>query len=282
MLILNSSHRSNKLVNIYSLLDILHPDNFKWHTDVGQICVNVSKCDECKRGDHRIVGKDTHGLPVNLYLKNKPRLLMSILTSCEESIDFGGHPYQTIYSSLDQKNAFNVESIDGRVPVVNGSITFDDFMEEHNTVFFLDELLGNRIIAIEAHKLAFYKIINNVLVKSGELSPTPLAYLKKLYEKSIKEIDELDKSIFTYAYDDETAIWFVLGVDLSSKTRNLVMCLFNNFDGRLLKKIKLPKKMKIDEFADYDIYFDLDLLFICQNNINQSKAICYRLVRDEV
>lgn len=283
MLILSNPQPPDQFVNIYSLTDILDPENYKWYTDIDKHCTNEERCDECWRSEARVVGRDGHGFPTNIIIKTKPRLLLSILT-CFPCIEFGYNPFHFIYSPPGQRDTFNVERLEGRVPVINGSITFDNYLEEHNKLLFHDDPVENRIISIESHKLAFYKIINNVLTRRGELSPTPPEFFDDLQvrmrnQRKAKKNDNMYKSFFSHVYDVDTEIFFVLGVDLSSdKPTTPVMCLFDNFNGQLLKKF--PLNFKAEESNDYDLWADRDLLFINENNsFGPSRAMCYRLER---
>ena len=274
----------DKLLNIYSRDHILHEGNYRWKPDIDQQCPGgVDECDECARTNDRIVGRESHGLPVNVEIKEMPTPLLSVRSSYE-LFEYGAWPYHIIYSPPGHRDIYIVESLIDRKPIENGTIKYENFIEDGQKLMFHYDPIDGRILGLDCHTLTFFRIINHKLTKRFVLSCTPLTYLQDLHRRLIrckkaKKDDTMYKSIYGHVNDSETDIYCLMGIDISkSKLDRPVVCLFDNFTGKLMKKFKL--KFRIEETNDYDITMDRDLLLINETNLsNQSRFFCYRLTR---
>ncbi|XP_053203099.1 DDB1- and CUL4-associated factor 17-like [Panonychus citri] len=274
----------DKLLQIYSRDHVFHDDNYLWKTDIDQVCPGGSdNCSECAQGG-RIVGRGNHGLPVNVVVKEIPPPMLTVKSSLE-LFEYGSWPYHIIYSPPGSRDTYIVESLSDEIPIEGGTIMFDHFIEDGQKLFFHYDAMDDRVLALDCHTLTFFRIINHKLSKQFVLSITPPAYLEDAQKrlstrKKATKNDIMYKSIYGNIEDTETDIYCLMGVDISAKLDQPVVCLFDNLTGKQLKKFKL--QFKLEETNDYDVTLDRDLILINETNLsNQSRFFCYRLTRKE-
>ncbi|XP_074599735.1 DDB1- and CUL4-associated factor 17-like [Brevipalpus obovatus] len=266
---------------IYSLKDLIAPENCEFPIKIGEICRNYAGCEECETSVSRVVGVGGHGIPVNLTVNEPPPLVFSVEIGTP-FIDHGGYPPKLIYTPAGEVDGtYHVARFTDRTLQPIGQIKLNSHDEGQTSAQFHTDY-SDRIIVVNKHSISMCCVIDNHFMELYEIYMSNSVFEKSKLNEYIskQETSAFPRTIFGYDYDESTDVLAVIGIDPSSnRPRGGIVALFDNQTGQLIRR-EFLEALRLEDEDDLEIVFALDELMILQKpNSTCCNIFYYRFLR---